>query len=180
MLECDTKLRSSHLTKGLLWLVDTYLPAIAFNHLLIGLRNQPDEAYAEKAWAAMSENYEIRARLPSKDEQINLKPWIRIVLHVWGLREALLRQQNRAFELPRIVLSMRSRMGLMSSDGEQLSSPLDVNGSDSQLRMLMELESFAAQGLTGYPEIPGQGVVDVGVEQFWTNVDWTQIHTQEW
>lgn len=180
MLECDTKLRTNPLTKGFLWLVDMHIPALAFNHILSGLRNRPDEDYAEKAWETMSDNYEARAVLPSTDQHGSLVLWIQMVLHIWEIREKLLRRQNKQqpLETPRIVTSMRDKLRQMSSKGEQPSSSSNVG--EPRLYMPTDLECFTGLGFGGYPDISGQPLMDVDSEQFWTAIDWTQVNTQGW
>ncbi|KIV82661.1 hypothetical protein PV11_04755 [Exophiala sideris] len=179
MLECDTKLRANPLTKRFLWLVDVHIPAIAFNHILNDLSKRPDADYAEKAWEAMSNNYEARAVRPSTEKLASLVLWISTVLHVWEIREALLKRQNKQpLEAPRIVTSMRDKVEQLSSNGERHSAPTNIG--ESRLYMPPSLECFTGPGLGGYPDIPGQATMDFHTDQLWTMLDWTQVNTQGW
>ncbi|THC93154.1 hypothetical protein EYZ11_007363 [Aspergillus tanneri] len=77
MLECDTKLMTSPLTKGYLWLVHPNFPFPAYILVLQDLRKWPTETerHADKAWEAMSDNYATRmmnektGNNPLNDEQ---------------------------------------------------------------------------------------------------------------
>lgn len=58
MLQCDTKLVSSPLTKGFLWLIHFYFPFTAYYHIIQSLRRQPLGDQAERAWEIMSDNFD--------------------------------------------------------------------------------------------------------------------------
>ncbi|KAF7552490.1 hypothetical protein G7046_g7395 [Stylonectria norvegica] len=178
MLECDTKLRSHTRTRGFLWFIDMYPPAIAFNHMLHELRDRPDEYRANEAWAALSANYDARAEPPSADKHRNLAIWIPIVLHVWRLRETRAARQNMPLlEVPRIVSCMRERARQMHLHGEQLA----VAGGrmhdfeKAKLQMPMDLGGFATPGLDGCPDLTTQFQMNTESDHFWTTIDWNQI-----
>lgn len=90
MLECDTRLRVSPLTRRYLWLVDSYVPALAYIHVLNDLKKRPAESHAGKAWQAMSENYEARAMHPKPYGQSVFVVFARVALQAWGVRETFL------------------------------------------------------------------------------------------
>lgn len=58
--ECDTKMRTSPLTKRFLLLVVFNVPALAYIHILGHIRRRPLEPLADEAWADMSANCEAR------------------------------------------------------------------------------------------------------------------------
>jgi hypothetical protein len=60
MPDCDTKLRTSPLTKGYLWFVHFHLPFPVYIHIVQDLRKRPIEGHAEKTWEVMSDNYKAR------------------------------------------------------------------------------------------------------------------------
>ncbi len=129
MLECDTQLRTSPLTKGYLWLVEAlYSPILAYFHILNGLTKRPGEEHADKAWNAMCDNYEALINGP-KHHRTRLMFALKfssITLQTWEAREKLRRQQNSPPEPPpRLVLDARMRAMQMSSSGPsaQGSSP---------------------------------------------------------
>lgn len=210
MLECDTKLRSSSLTRRFLWHTNSHFPALAYLHILIVLGKRPAEEHAEKAWDAMSANYEAllaQSRQASGDEQegmgIFFLSYSRAILKAWEVREALLRQQHKQPEPPpRMVSDVRHRMGKMvsspeNSRGEQPDNvAVDVSHSEntampSNMQIGLDgnpapggSQSFIGLGPTGcYPDILGQGIMDIDETQYWAEMDWRWIHslsTQCW
>ncbi|KUI60174.1 Arabinolytic transcriptional activator araR [Cytospora mali] len=208
MLECDTKLRSSHLTKKFLWTINAYFPALAYLHILIVLGKRPAEDHAEKAWEAVSNNYEVLVSCQKQqtgDEKggvgIFFASYTRAILQAWGAREALLRQQRKPPESPpRIVLDVRNRMMQTESSflSEQSTGDQPTNGalsvnednSSAMATALMDMDgnvatedpqSFTGLGPAGcYPDILGQDMTDVNTGQFWTEIDWRWMHTQGW
>lgn len=126
MLECDTQLRTSPLTKGYIWLVEAvYSPVLAYFHILNGLTKRPDEEHADKAWSAMCDNYMALVNGPKHHRtriMFALK-YSRITLQTWEAREKLRRQQNRPSEPPpRLVLDARISTMQMSSNGPSIQS----------------------------------------------------------
>lgn len=156
MLECDTQLRTSPLTKGYIWLVESwYSPVLAYFHILNGLAKRPGEEHADKAWNAMCDNYEALINGP-KHHRTRLMfalKFSRIALQTWEAREQLLRQRNMPPEIPpRLVLDAREKVmqmnpssGLMGqsskSPGEQssvgLTPSLSLSGTGSTAMSLM-------------------------------------------
>ncbi|KUI65811.1 hypothetical protein VM1G_02514 [Cytospora mali] len=208
MLECDTKLRSSHLTRKFLWNINSYFPALAYLHILIVLGKRPAEDHAEKAWEAVSNNYEVLVpcqKQQSGDEKggvgVFFASYTRAILQAWGAREALLRQQRKPPQSPpQIVLDVRNRMMQAGSSvpSEQSTGGRPANGALSVKEINyaatatapMDLggsvspedpQSFTDSGPAGcYPDILGQDMTDVNMGQFWTDIDWGWMHTQGW
>ncbi|KAB8301433.1 hypothetical protein EYC80_003300 [Monilinia laxa] len=63
MLECDTKLMTSPLVKGFIWMSYMYFPFPAYFQIVQNLKRRPLSEQAEQAWETMTANYE--ARFPS-------------------------------------------------------------------------------------------------------------------
>ncbi|KAH8879522.1 hypothetical protein GQ53DRAFT_774917 [Thozetella sp. PMI_491] len=108
MLQCDTHLRTSSLTRGFLWLVESwYSPVLAYLHVLNGLAKRPGDEQADEAWSVMCDNYEALMNGP-KHHRTRLMVAIkfsRIALRGWEARKALRKEKNRPPEVPpRLVL----------------------------------------------------------------------------
>lgn len=197
MLECETKLRTSPLTKGFLWHVDSNVPALAYVHILNGLKKRPDDDHADRAWEALSDNYEARVTYSKAGEYGISDVFSRVVLRVWAAREELCREQGRpAVQPPRIVEMFRNvaagteralppqhvetgrpnvgAMG-MGTAGPSLSMPMTFGGGQAPGNQF-----FPGSGLGAYPEIPGQGMMDVDMDQFLNPVDWRWMHARGW
>lgn len=203
MLECDTKLRSSPLTRKFLWYTNSHFPALAYLHIFIVLGKRPAEDHAEKAWNAVSGNYEAlitRSKQDTGDEQggigIFFVSYSRAILQAWEAREVLLRQQHKQLESPpRIVSDVRNRLAQMRSTSENIRGKQPDNGdvgthnteNTAMPTMPMGLDGDPATGgpqsfvgtdsSASYPDIFGQGVMNVDMGQYWTEMDWRWMHT---
>ncbi|KAF3039000.1 hypothetical protein E8E12_005018 [Didymella heteroderae] len=60
MLECDTALNTSPLTKGYRWLIQFHFPFPAYVRIVQDLRSRPVGPHADKAWETMNANYAVR------------------------------------------------------------------------------------------------------------------------
>lgn len=198
MLECDTKLMTSPLTKGYLWLIHFHFPFPAYIHILQGLRKRPTEDHAEKAWEVMSDNYEARIMSAKQDNRPLFIMFSRIVLQAWEAREALLRQQDKPLEPPRIVSDIRNKVMQMTSNFSQNSNIEQANGAvginidEFPMPMPMDFgghglpngtggQGSTGSGPCGYPDILEQATMDVDMNQFdWTTIDWNSMHARGW
>lgn len=207
MLECDTKVRSSNLTRKYIWLTNSYFPALAYLHILMVLGKRPAEEHAKKAWDAMSSNQE--AAMISKQNtgdvhggaDIFFVSYSRGIISAWEAREALLRQEQKPPEpLPRIVSEVRKRKSqvgsILTSKNSNDVQPTDdsmgfnVTGSSRLLTTPMSLggpdSTVDSNGFSGpspagpFPDMLGQGMMDVDMGQFWSGMDWRWMHTQGW
>lgn len=119
MLECDTTVRSSPLTQGYLWFVETLqCPVLAYLHVLHGLTKHPGEEYADKAWAAICRNYEALINGPKhqRSQLMFALKFAGVVMQAWEVRQALRRQRGQVpEELPHIVLDSRAKAMLMQT-----------------------------------------------------------------
>jgi hypothetical protein len=189
MLDCDTKLRTSPLTKGFRWLLAFHVPAIAFHHILNSLRERPIQDCADRAWDAMSSNYEARTILPNTVKQNNLIFFTHIVLQTWERRETLCMRQKKLLKPPQIVTNMRNRMRQaslnlpQSSNGKRPSGAFYINSEEFKMSAPIDFESFNGTGLEDYGGVPGLGMMDADMDPFWSPwapIDWSLVHAQGW
>ena len=160
MLDCDTKLRTSPLTKPYLWLVDFHPPAMGYLHLLNDLRKRPaDDAHAGPAWDALADNYEaLAARLRhhnAEGEQQGvyriLFVFSRVILQAWDAREALLRGgegdgSGEVEQPPRLVADIRRRMAQMG-----LSPPSRAGEGEQEVDSEMGMYDMQGAGMGSVP-----------------------------
>ncbi|KAJ5289450.1 uncharacterized protein N7443_009703, partial [Penicillium atrosanguineum] len=106
MLECDTKLCTHPHIKGYMWLVNTYVPALATIHLVNDLTKRPAASHADRAWEVMSDNYEARTAASKPDGQSVFVVFARAVLQAWAAREAVLQRQNKPLNPPNMVVDI--------------------------------------------------------------------------
>ncbi|KAF3941272.1 hypothetical protein ABW19_dt0200310 [Dactylella cylindrospora] len=116
MLECDSKLMASPLTKGYHWILEFHFPFPAYIHILQDLRKWPTEDYAEKAWEVMSDNYKVRVMNANQDEKPLFTVFARVVLQAWEAREAVLQRQSGQLDTPLIVSDIRKKLMDMTAN----------------------------------------------------------------
>jgi hypothetical protein len=200
MLECDTKLRTSPLTRRYLWHVNFYFPILAYLHLFNELKKRPASEHAEQAWAAINDNYETLAANPGEEDGDEMGAIYRIrvllsrsrvILQAWEARVSLLAQKQQAPEVPpRIVLDAKNNMadmsttlspgqsiaGLSNDQGEALSyfgdcgTSMDLGGG---LSGPLGVPNLANSGQTEYSaELSTQAIVNVNMGQLWPELNW--------
>ena len=148
MLDADTKIRANPLTRGFFWFLDMYVPAIALNHLLHYLKSNPDGKFVDEAWGAMTANYDARHALAIADVHGGLDTWAPLVLHIWDIREALLKERGEDIEPPGIVQNMRRT---------RKTEPIPQD----------------AEVLEGYqPDLDLPSMLSVDASQFWNASGW--------
>lgn len=108
LLECDTKLVSSPLIKGYIWLTQFYFPFPAYIQIIQALKKRPISDQADNAWAAMSENYETRFRTLQSDHTPLLKIFTNVVLQAWDARVAAFAKLGEELTPPKLIVSIRS------------------------------------------------------------------------
>jgi hypothetical protein len=119
--------------------------------------------------------------------------FFRVVLQVWEAREVLLRQHDRPLEPPRVMSDIRNRLAQIRSNFSQHSNIELSNGAaainidEYLMPMPMEFSGpdtggqwFTGSGSRGFPDIPGQIIMDIDMNQFWTTINWNWIHAQGW
>ena len=192
MLECDTKLMTSDLTKGYHWHIDCHFPFPAYIHLFQDLKKRPVEKHAEKSWEVMSENFEAHYMKVEQGRKPLLEVFARILLQAWEAREAVFRQLGTPLEPPRIVSGIKHIVMQMTSNAqnnakEQPNSALGMNMNDSSMPVPMDFGGHgllygmgwqlpAGLGPGGYPDIFPEATMEVDVDQLdWTTVDWNSM-----
>jgi hypothetical protein len=203
LLECDTKLMASPLTKAYHWLMRLYFPFPAYVHIFQDLRRRPLGEHVEKAWEVMCGNYDARfANVVEQGEGDGplFKMFARTVLQAWEARQAVLRELNQPLELPRMVYDIKRRLKEMtlgsqnnSKGNEQTHGDLGLESGDFSMAMplggmngnglLYDMggQSFAELGLGNASEVAGQAAMDFNVDPLgWTPLDWNPMHPRGW
>lgn len=156
MLECDTRLRTSPLTKGFLWFVEAlHSPILAYLHILSGLAKRPGDSHADPAWVAICDNYEALVNSP-KHHRTRLMfalKFSHFTLKTWEARAELRRQRKEPPETPpRLVLDAEARATEQaegSLSGGTLGSSVGLTPTD-----LSSTVSPASGGGTSEPLVP--------------------------
>ncbi|KAE9364811.1 hypothetical protein N431DRAFT_389140 [Stipitochalara longipes BDJ] len=146
MLECDTKLRSSPLTKPFRWLIHLHFAAPAYIQILQDLRTRPGSELAGQAWEAMSDNFEVTILFIKEDSESPIfMVFSKMILQAWQACEEASTEQ---LTIPRIVLAVKQRVAEVSQKALE---------TETQQRLVgMEIDSFS-------PPIPAVGSGNQGL-----------------
>ncbi|KAH7133751.1 fungal-specific transcription factor domain-containing protein [Dactylonectria macrodidyma] len=136
MLESDTKLMTSPLTKGYLWLLEKYFPLPAYMQIARDLRQRPVSDQAERAWEVMSDNFDARFRTKFDTSHSPIfKFFNKIIIEVWKTRAAELKRLGEVATPPVIVTRINEATTMLqdkqSINPAQVEDVADVNVNNS-------------------------------------------------
>ncbi|RYP62974.1 hypothetical protein DL771_009501 [Monosporascus sp. 5C6A] len=191
MLECDTKLMSSPLTKGYTWLLHFHFPFPAYLHIVRDLRKRPVGKLAEQAWQVMSDNGEARLGIHFNSDGPLSRLFRKMVLRAWEIREIALRKCGEPFTLPQIVSSALEKLdGKDNTDWYNIKLPnntLSMGGPPIPVSMPMAVDNSSlllgmgeqanctSTGPGGYGSVPTQADLDFDVDFDAHQLDWAAI-----
>ena len=110
MLEYDTKLMTSPLTKGFLWLNHFYFPFPAYIQIVQDLKTRPYNEQSRRAWESMSENYDAWFNSQFREDSPFFQIFTKIILQAWEYYEAAFEKSGETLLLPKIVSSIRETL----------------------------------------------------------------------
>jgi len=179
MLQCDTKVASSPLTKGFSWMTYFHFPLLAYIQLTHALRRQPFGKHTNHAWETMSTNFEAHAdRLPGPALMILAKS----VLPAWDARKSG-RDYVEQMEIPHIVTSIRRTVGEMDAEKADATSasvslytksygapaPVSTTGNGNGVEQRIQ-SGFVGPAMMPYVDWTGSEVDLNGFD--WAGMDW--------
>ena len=191
MLEYDTKVMASPLTKGFLWLNHLHFPFPAYIQIVQDLRRRPISEQARQAWAVMSDNYEARFDSRSRDDSPFFQLFTNFILQAWEGCEAASKQLGETLTTPMIVSSVRRTLASIARDArnteaEQPHITMDMGVDEFPMSMPIGFanqslpysmgiqDDYAVMRPEIYSGISGQAPLDVHMNQF----DWTAFGGQ--
>ena len=189
LLECDTKLTASPLTKGFLWLANLYFPFPAYIQIVQNLRRRPICDQAVRAWEVMNNNYEARFGLVYSDDTPFFKLFAKIILQAWEARDTALSKIGESITPPKFVASIRhvlaqAAQGVQNDDIEQPHDIMGLVADDFLMSMPMDFGThtygterqagYAGMDQGAYSQIPGRIPLDVDVNYLdWSAMNWS-------
>ncbi|ESZ95501.1 hypothetical protein SBOR_4155 [Sclerotinia borealis F-4128] len=201
MLECDTKLMTSPLSKGFIWLSYMYFPFPAYFQIVQNLKRRPLSPQAEQAWEAMTANSEARFNTLLYDEIPGpfFNIFAKIIVQAWEVRELAFAQMGQVVLEPGLVVSIRRRMAesvRSAGEGERAGERAGVGGEDrdgDEFSMVapvgfygmgdeygyagLGMESGSGSGT--YNDMSGLGLMDGEINQLdWSAMDWNALNMQ--
>lgn len=193
MLEFDTKILTSPLTKGFLWMNHFHFPFPAYLQIVQDLRTRPLSKQARQAWEVMSDNYEAWFDSRLRDDSPFFQIFTKIVFQAWEAREAASEQLGETSTPPRIVSSIRHTLARIvqrarDTDADQSNTIMGVGIDEFPMPMPMPMgfdnqsppysmgmqDGYAVMSPEIYSGIPGQASLDADM----SFLDWTALGGQ--
>ncbi|KAF1924989.1 uncharacterized protein M421DRAFT_266790 [Didymella exigua CBS 183.55] len=181
MLECDTALNTSPLTRGYSWLIQFHFPFPAYVRVVQDLRSRPAGPQADKAWEIMNANYAVRFIDMEASTNLLFKMFASTVLQAWAARHAALFGQDHA-EGTRMIIDIKRKLGQLSSlnanaDGTIAPAYAGVAmlpRSDAQ-QLALSSQSLSGQERVNYFDPSLAELNSDLLEMEWGNVDWSAM-----
>ncbi|KAJ5934560.1 hypothetical protein N7466_004107 [Penicillium verhagenii] len=115
MLECNTKLMTSPLTKGFIWMVHSYFPFIGYIQIIQYLKWRSMSSHAAQAWNVMNDNYQALLEVLSVSDSF-FKLLTNMILRAWEAREMAYRESGQILETPPLVSSIRQALAIQTPE----------------------------------------------------------------
>ncbi|KAK5442673.1 hypothetical protein LTS15_010880 [Exophiala xenobiotica] len=194
MLECDTMIMTSPLTKGYIWYVHNYFPFLAYVYIVQDLKKQPVQEHTEKAWNAMNNNYDARFKDAVQGDNPLFKIFSGTVLEAWNAREAASRTLSKPLDQPRIVSDIKCKLAQLASNAqsskvEQSGGVANTNIEDLSLPTPMDFDGFGSMGMPGFADwapgaylgLPGPATPNFNMAQpGWNTMPWNPMYAPGW
>ncbi|CAK7275392.1 hypothetical protein SEPCBS119000_006670 [Sporothrix epigloea] len=118
VIEADTKIMTSPLTRGYRWLVHMYFPLLAYIYLTQELAQRISVECAKNVWEVMNSNYEAHFTVSDSENLYLFKMFTSTILHAWDLYKARMRAEGEpeAVEVPEIVRRIHSQLESASEE----------------------------------------------------------------
>lgn len=180
MLECDTALMASPITKGYRWLIQFHFPFPAYVRIVQDLRVRPFGPQAERAWEVMSAHYAVRFVDMEPSANLLFKMLASTVLQAWAARHAALFGQDDSGRARNMILDIRKKLGQPSPPlvthaettvavGAAMLPPTDVQA----------LPSTTQQSASYFDPSLAELNSDL-FEMDWSNIDWNTLSGFGW
>ncbi|KAJ5665828.1 uncharacterized protein N7477_008276 [Penicillium maclennaniae] len=195
MLESDTKIMTSPLTRRYTWHMSFYFPLPAYIHLLQDLKRRPTHNQAEKAWEVMSDNFEARFDFSQPITSPLFKIFTRLVLPAWDMYQARFKESGNFPVPPRIVSyvqdGMAEKSGISqgtSDDNAKFHDSVSIDDFSMPIPMPMESDGHGLSFGEGSNEFAGAGPdrlgnlpSEVDLSQLdWVLMDWESSELSKW
>jgi hypothetical protein len=187
MLECDTMLMSSPLTKAFRWILYLHFPFPAYVHLVQDLKQRPLSEHADLAWQAMSDNCSARFMgFIGKHNPMESRPrtpffamFSGLVLQAWDARKAV----STDPEPPVLVTFVIQKLMRMSERETEACKTVESDVGIPYTSGLMDLSSTGPlYNLTEtFPMAPAPISTNFnGMQWSWPTVNWSAMPEQTW
>jgi hypothetical protein len=148
VLQCDTKIMASPLTRGFAWLHHLYFPFPAYLQVAQDLRTRPFCTQNRQAWEVLSENYEAWSAFLRNPDSPIFVIFAKLILQAWEACKAS-EDSAKTMAMPKIVSSIMGSMAqttipAQDADTGQPNNTMDMGIDDFSMSMPM---NFVHQSL---------------------------------
>lgn len=119
LIECDTKVMTSPLTKGFRWFNRFYFPFPAYLQISQNIKLRPGSKQTPQAWKSLSDNHEAWFENQPKEHNPIYQVFSKVVLQAWEACEATFKPSGRTITPPKIVSSIRTIQAEMSRKAQK-------------------------------------------------------------
>jgi hypothetical protein len=188
LIECDTKVMTSPLTKRFRWFNRFYFPFPAYLQIAQDIKLRPGNKQTQQAWKSLSDNHEAWFENQSDGHNPVYQVFAKVVLQAWEACEATFKQSGKIPTPPKIILSIRANQAAISRQAQKgdveytntnvttgiddlvMSTPMSVGYNSQSLSFGTGLQNdFIAMRPEMYYDIEGQAPFFPDMSQ----LDWT-------
>lgn len=183
IITCDSKIMTSSIVKGFLWLIQMYyFPFTAYIQLLQDLKRRPTSSIAAQAWSKIDENYTTRLLFQENAKSPFYQMVSRMILQAWDARQVALNGQVQLVTPPGIVSYLKNNIGLWQTEHAK---SLDKAMGNMAISManFTNLNNTSAENLhikmldVGFDDIYTYSFMDIDCNQSrWLSTDWAQLN----
>ncbi|KAF2152741.1 hypothetical protein K461DRAFT_328105 [Myriangium duriaei CBS 260.36] len=119
LLDCDSKLLTSPLTKKYEWFANSYFPFTSWMYVLKDLKISPLGNSAEQAWISMGENYAARGMYSQPYNHPFYMLLMRAIDQAWEAREQAFRSIGTVPSQPQMIFDVRTKKERAGLDSQQ-------------------------------------------------------------
>ncbi|KAJ4986519.1 hypothetical protein SVAN01_07955 [Stagonosporopsis vannaccii] len=174
MLECDTALLSSPLTKGYRWLIQFHFPFPAYVRIVQDLRARPIGPHADKAWEIMNANYAIRFVDMEPSANLLFKMFASTVLQAWTARHAALLGRDDTGGARNMIVDIKRKLGQTSppiTAADSVAPPINAGIAMLPQSEVNLLPMLGQEPLNYFDPSLAELNTDL-FEMDWSNIDW--------
>ncbi|KAF9691232.1 hypothetical protein EKO04_010849 [Ascochyta lentis] len=178
MLECDTALMSSPLTKGYRWLIQFHFPFPAYVRIVQDLKHRPVGAHADRAWELMNANYAVRFIDMEPSANSLFKMFASTVLQAWAARHAAMFGEGLGDGPERMIGDIKKKLGQPSPPVPTSHDSLPPTQSHMAMLPSSDVYIPAVTGLDSGNYLQDPSLAELNTDLFdmdWSNIDWTTI-----
>lgn len=178
MITCDSKIMTSSIVKGFLWLIQMYhFPFTAYIQLLQDLKRRPTSSIAAQAWSKIDENYTARLLFQENAKSPFYQMVSKMILQSWDARQVALNDQVQLVTPPSIVSYLKNNTSLQQTENPKSLDKAMGNMSISMANFTnfnTTAESFPIKMLDiGFDDIYTYSFMDLDPNQsHWFRKDW--------